>query len=39
MTNIKQVCNESHKYEKAIECDKTEIQYLVLKLDEYRYNV
>jgi len=37
MTNIKQVYNECHKFQKAITCDKTEMHYLVSKLEEYKY--
>jgi len=37
MTNIKQVYNECHKFKKAIRGDKTEMQYLVSKLEESKY--
>jgi hypothetical protein len=37
MTNINQVYNKRHKFKKAIRGDKTEMQYLVSKLEESKY--
>jgi len=37
MTIIKQVYNEHRKFKNVIRSDKTEMQYLVSKLEEYKY--